>query len=433
MARRGTVRTCQGGNPKILHRVSRVRLGDQLYALCNRWMRSTCCFDDATLKNSLLITSTNCTPHRVAFSSFNGLLLILQLPDGLEPLLSTGNSKDIPSLYKRYLSTILHVKSWYDDDVFNPETKGYKSIRQVRAMHRRVQQIMNDKFDVGDVDGKKRLWMNQYDVAMTQFAFIGLSMLYPKKTAMIAASESELELINYYWRVLGWLMGLEDEYNLCQFDSYADIKEFNRLIFENEYKAKFVEQPCEKGLEMTKAICLALHYFLPLVSFNQLAHWWKDCFKFNGYDPQPMSARDRLLDFWTKLSFNTLLKNEKFLRFSTKLHQKRFDARLQRKDKVCEDLKEQYKECPYVFYSDRIDYFAKVDKVKDSVDNNGNISNDNSNVAADDNNNRDSNGLESAQANTKQVFTNVCPFGFETVLPSVAPVQTMPQDTTISA
>lgn len=75
----------------------------------------------------------------------------------------------------------MHVTSWFDDDVFDPETKGYKSIRQVRSMHKRVQSLMNDKFKVKDKDGQPRLWMTQYDVSMTQFAFIGLAMVYPKK------------------------------------------------------------------------------------------------------------------------------------------------------------------------------------------------------------------------------------------------------------
>lgn len=259
----------------------------------------------------------------------------------------------------------MHVTSWYDDDVFNPETKGYKSIRQVRAMHKRVQSQMNDKFKVKDKDGKPRIWMSQYDVAMTQFAFIGLGMLYPKKAALIAASKEDLEHINYYWRVLGHLMGVADEFNACQFDKYEDIREFNRLIFEHEYKDNFKKSPCKKGLEMTQSICLALHYFMPLITFNQLAHWWKDCFLFNGYEPQPMTTREKVLDYWTGLSFNHLLKYEGFLSFSTKLHRKRFAKRLLNKDKVYEKLKAQYNDnTQHIYYSDRMDYFPKNDNAK---------------------------------------------------------------------
>lgn len=321
----------------------------------------------------------------------------------------TGNSKDIPSLYKRYLSTVIHVNSWYEDDIFDPETKGYKSIRQVRSMHRRVQQLMNEKFQVKDLHGKEHKWMTQYDVAITQFAFIGLAMIWPHKSAMIAASKEELELINYYWRVLGWFMGMTDEFNACQFDNYDDIKEFNRLIFEHEYKEKFDALPCQKGLEMTQSICLAMHYFTPLITFNSLAHWWSDCFSFNGYELQPLTTKDRLLFMWTKVSFNKFLKSRGFLNFSNALQKKRFNARLQRKDKVYEDLKKKYKDCSHLtYYSDRVDYFNKcpmAPKVED----------------ANNNNNIDDNPAAQKKL-TGPLSTNTfkgCPLGYDTLLPEL--------------
>lgn len=309
----------------------------------------------------------------VQYSSLTGLLLILQLPEGLEPLLSTGQSKDIPSLYNRYVNTITHVNSWYEDDIFNPETKGYKSIRQVRGMHRRLQTAMNDKFKVQDADGKPRLWFTQYDVALTQFAFIGLAMLYPEKTAMIGAKSEDLENINYYWRVLGYLMGIEDEFNACQFETYPEIREFFRLIFEREYKDSFAKLPCQKGLEMSQSICVALHYFTPLLTFNNLAHWWNEQFQFNGYQPQPMTTHQKILHFWTKISFNHLLKSTTFMKLSNKLHKKKFERKLKNKDKVYEKLKEQYKDnTKLVYYSDRVDYFSAKPKSNDSNNNNNN-------------------------------------------------------------
>lgn len=159
--------------------------------------------------------------------------MILQIPDALESLLATGKSKDVPSLFKRYLSTVLHVESWYDYDVFDPSTKGYKSIRQVRSMHKHIQRLMNERFQVRDYKGQEHLWVTEYDVALTQFAFIGLAMLWPQKSAMIAAKQEDLELVHYYWRVLGYLMGLRDEFNLCHFDKYDDIKRFMELVFEH--------------------------------------------------------------------------------------------------------------------------------------------------------------------------------------------------------
>lgn len=351
------------------------------------------------------------------------------MPDGLEPLLVTGNSKDIPSLYKRYLSTIIHVNSWYEDDIFNPETKGYKSIRQVRMMHRRVQQLMNERFQVRDLNDKPRLWMTQYDVALTQFAFIGLAMIFPQKSAMVAADHNELELINYYWRVLGWLMGMKDEFNGCQFDKYEDILAFNKLILQHEYKDRYEERSCETGLEMTKAICVALQYYTPLITFNSLAHWWQDCFKFNGYELKPLSAKEKLLNFWTDLSFNRLLKYDGFMRFSNRLHKKRFHQRLRNKDKVHESLKEQYRDCPHLtFYSDRVDYFG--DKNGKQQDGKQILNGTNAflkhqpvdKIAGDDNNNEPSDEksvgdeISKTKSDSNTIFQG-CPFGYETILP----------------
>lgn len=294
----------------------------------------------------------------VDFSSFTGLLLILQIPDALEPLLSTGKSKDIPSLFDRYLSTIIHVRSWYTDDIFDPSTKGYKSIRQVRAMHRNVQRIMNEKFTVKDHYGRTRAWMTQYDVAITQFSFLGLALIHPEKCGLIAATEEELELIAYYWRVLGHMMGLELEFNTFQYDRYEDIHKFLTLMFDQEFKSKLNRENCEIGLAMTQGICKGLKNFLPLITFNSLAHWWSDVVCFNGYQPQAPSSKEKVLLKINQLSFKTLFKNETFMRVTTKLHIIRFNALLKRREKIYQQLVDKYAvQENYTYYSDRCDYF----------------------------------------------------------------------------
>lgn len=298
---------------------------------------------------------------RIQFASLTGLLLVLQLPDALEALLATGKSKDIPSLFKRYLSTILHVMSWYEDDIFDPETKGYKSIRQVRSMHKNIQSLMNIRFKVPNFNGKERLWLTQFDFCVTQFAFVGLALLYPRKTAMIAASNEELELVNYYWRVLGHLMGVKDEFNCCQFDNYEDIREFLELIFQHEYLEQFEKHPSPMGLEMAKAICVALRHYIPLATFNSLAHWWSDCFSFNGYQLQPTTSKDKVILLITNLAFLRMNKSKRFLSLTNILQKRLFKSRLLEREKVYEKLKERYESNPQ-FYSDRFNYFSTEQK-----------------------------------------------------------------------
>lgn len=308
----------------------------------------------------------------VDFSSITGLLLILQIPDALEPLLSTGNSRDIPALFNRYLNTVLHVHSWYEDNIFDPSTKGYKSIRQVRSMHRHVQKLMNQKFSVNDYYGNPRVWVSQYDVAMTQFSFVGLSLAYPVKCGLISASKEEMESINYYWRVLGFMMGLEDEYNLCQFESYSDLSELYKLVLKQEFLDKFEREPCKLGLDMTKAICISLRDFTPTITFNSLAHWWSDVFMFNGYKLQPLTIKDRLLLNLNRASFLCFLRSRAFMRLSTKLHKKRFEARLLNRNKFLQRLQRDYKDSEdYKFYSGRQDYFERRDETNKKTSTDG--------------------------------------------------------------
>lgn len=221
---------------------------------------------------------------------------------------------------------------------------------------------MNEKFQVPAYGGKQRAWLNQYDMAMTQFAFIGLAMIYPKRSGLVAASIDELELINYYWRVLGHCMGIKDEFNLCNFDTYDEISQVNKLLFEEEYKKVLETQPCKMGLEMSQGICEALHFYLPLLTFNNLAHWWSDCFHFNGYQPQPQSFKEKILSAWMKLSFEHLLNYPSLLIPFAKLHKRQFARRLRKKDAVYDKLMDKCKQDKqeFRFVSDRCDYLKNT-------------------------------------------------------------------------
>lgn len=165
--------------------------------------------------------------------------MVLQLPDGLAPLLATGNSKNVPRLFRRYLSTMLHVKNWYETDVFDPQSKGYRSASAVRSMHRRIGEIMNTKFS--KKIGQDKIWANQHDMALTQWAFIGLVILYPKQCGLHPATKDELEDLNYFWRVIGHVMGIEDRFNLCD-GNYDETYALHKLVLDKDYSPW-----CSKG------------------------------------------------------------------------------------------------------------------------------------------------------------------------------------------
>jgi len=101
---------------------------------------------------------------------FIGNILLIHLPQVLIPILATGRSSTVYMVFLRVLSTTIHVFDWYEDDPFDTNSKSHKSLMRVRqTCHMSVSRLMNEKYKQED-----RLWLNQFDMAMTQWSLIGL-------------------------------------------------------------------------------------------------------------------------------------------------------------------------------------------------------------------------------------------------------------------
>lgn len=185
----------------------------------------------------------------------------------IDPLVYTEKSHTPFLAYKRYLSTICRVKSWYDTEFWKPNTLGYDNLKTVRRLHRNVQKrMMTDDLveckrrtdlqsklakdgkslwcplissiskDLNNNDtsssscpyaiimtGERKLHLNQFDMSMTQIAFYGIFLLYHKKLGASLATDDDLECYVHLWRYLGYLLGIDDRYNSCK-GTYAEVK-----------------------------------------------------------------------------------------------------------------------------------------------------------------------------------------------------------------
>ncbi|KAH8030185.1 hypothetical protein HPB51_006617 [Rhipicephalus microplus] len=111
------------------------------------------------------------------FAHLVGLAMVVTRPSILEPLVSTGRSSTLSALYRRYLSTLRHVKCWYEGDIWSPDDAAALSIARVRQMHREVSgQLRNRRCPVTGAT-----YLSQLDMAVTQFAFVGLVVLHPRQ------------------------------------------------------------------------------------------------------------------------------------------------------------------------------------------------------------------------------------------------------------
>lgn len=150
----------------------------------------------------------NCRAHELlednhvaaSGSSFSGLLTILAVPTILKILIFTDKSSSTYTAYKRYVQTIYHALTWYRND-FRPGTKAWKSLEAVRKMH----------FNATTVASKNKVGIvSQKDMAVTQFGFMGFTLLSSQKIGMFLG-EAEKECIMHFWRVQGFLLGIKDE------------------------------------------------------------------------------------------------------------------------------------------------------------------------------------------------------------------------------
>lgn len=120
----------------------------------------------------------------LGLSQFYGLMLVLNFYEGLAPLLVTGKSATVSALFTRYLSTSIHINTWFTLDPFDPKSKAYRSLKVVRGLHQQVGRRLNalsgglaslsgQEFVSGD------LWMSQWGMMHAQFTFMGFATVFP--------------------------------------------------------------------------------------------------------------------------------------------------------------------------------------------------------------------------------------------------------------
>ncbi len=196
------------------------------------------------------------------YSQTLSLVLLFAFPNGLKPLIYTEKSHTPYLAFERYLSTALKVKSWYETEIWKTTSEGYKNLKAVRSIHQKVSDRLNRACSEPEIQRRSDLeqklktcdtallcplssilkkdfdavaattattrlqpaqeagcsvhiYFNQLEMALTQFGFYGLMLLYPDKFAAKNATEEELEGFVHLWRYIGYTLGIDDEYNMC--------------------------------------------------------------------------------------------------------------------------------------------------------------------------------------------------------------------------
>lgn len=196
------------------------------------------------------------------FGHLCGLLLSFYFTKNIKTLRSTGASDSPAALFRRYLSTVRHVRGWYEGDVWAPGHPARASLAAVKAMHARVAARMQQRRTSADAD--VGVYVSQWDMAVTQWAFVGTLVLFKGNVGLHGVSDADVEALVHFWRGVGWLLGIEDEYNLCA-GGLDDVEEACRAMLKEEYVVR-VRESNPESLSMIRGVVSALSMLDPTLS-----------------------------------------------------------------------------------------------------------------------------------------------------------------------
>lgn len=214
----------------------------------------------------------------IFFCHLVSLIMMLYSPQVLKPLIFTEKSETPKKSYRRYISTSIHVMSWYMGDMWQADSKARRSLRLVRQYHTdaatRLNSVeirpsvdnteitkcglplhkgqpilevlqkdfssipncpflsqLNGSYKNADAFPVEQIpYLNQLDMSGTQFAFMGLVLLHPEKFGISRATERELEGFVHIWRCIGWILGIDDRFNFCRLDSLPQARRWTRYF-----------------------------------------------------------------------------------------------------------------------------------------------------------------------------------------------------------
>ncbi|KAM7361383.1 uncharacterized protein ACRADG_011587 [Cochliomyia hominivorax] len=170
-----------------------------------------------------------------------GLVAVLAIPSILKVLICTRQSSTAATAYRRYVRTILHTASWYENSPTPRTSKFWISLEAVRKAHSRSSRACA-KLAAGQI--------TQKDLALTQFGFIGFLTLGAYRIQLY--DEEFLEATSHMWRVLGYLLGIKDEYNICG-ENWAETKLRLDIVLRKVYEPA-LENTTKDFDQMCKAL-----------------------------------------------------------------------------------------------------------------------------------------------------------------------------------
>lgn len=283
----------------------------------------------------------------IVFTHFLSLILLLSYVPVQLVLLKTGKSHTKKLALIRYLSTVSHVKLWYESDLSNVDSEAVRDVLKIRQIHAGVSKRMEMKPPcdgayqqqsqaISDINGNNNdpgekatklikalksfrnldcnnnaqtifyrkeennypAWITQLDMIVTQYCFMGLLTSFPEKFGVDVKEDMKgLRGLTHIWAVVGHLLGIEEEFNLCVGDKTKE-KQFilNEILLRDLFNAK------EACYQLWDALVSAMSIFVPFLQLrSELLYLLDHIMEFKGMSLYNDASFSEKLDYKVKL------------------------------------------------------------------------------------------------------------------------------------
>ncbi|XP_053695945.1 uncharacterized protein LOC128743407 [Sabethes cyaneus] len=266
-------------------------------------------YDDAKFKRAQRYFKSNFFAMFVA--KLCGLLVILAVPSILDVLVYTKQSSTALTAYRRYIATIMHVLNWYYEDL-TPGSASWKSVAFVRRTH-----VMASKRSSSKLASRI---ISQKDMAVTQFGFVGYIVLGHKKLGIKYRTE-DMEAMVHFWRVIGYMIGIQDRYNLCT-DCLATTEQRMTQVQEQVLRPALLARK-ETFQQMGNALIDGLWCFNPFLDYDAFVFFTSRLTEVPGYhywlEEHPPTVGETAYDTFSRYSrfilYFLILVHETLLKF----------------------------------------------------------------------------------------------------------------------
>ncbi|XP_044014781.1 uncharacterized protein LOC122856928 isoform X2 [Aphidius gifuensis] len=241
----------------------------------------------------------------ISFAEMLSLFVLYSFEEGLKPIIMTQNSSKPYEAFKRFLSTGNRVRNWYTSDIWKKGTPGYNDIEIVRKMHGNVRNRL-EKLTKNEIDNAAKIipalskktnitiddfrdcceapkigqcpftsdayrlnkikGLNQTEMSITHWAFIGFTISYPEYFGIHDAKDEDLDAFCHMWRGIGYRLGIDDKYNFCQ-GSLTEIRDRSNDLLEFWAKPLF-RNVTPEWEHMMRCLIEGIGYYTPGLDYD---------------------------------------------------------------------------------------------------------------------------------------------------------------------